>query len=153
VEKELRRINIHNAHPKFRVKKTALRLLVKNILSSENADSGVDIIFVGDNLMKKLNRQFTGRNGTTDVLSFGMREGQPSPVDYPNLGDVYVCLDQAKKQAEDRKAGLDEEVALLVAHGVLHLLGYDHEDKNQKAVMHDKQQTYLKKPKKVMTAG
>lgn len=140
----MRKINIHNAHPKLRVKKTPLRLLVKNILSSENADSGVDLIFVDDSLMRKLNRQFTQRQGTTDVLSFGMREGQPSPVDYPNLGDVYVSLDQAKRQAEGRKASLDEEVALLVAHGVLHLLGYDHEHKNQKAVMHKKQQMYLK---------
>ncbi len=149
----MRKINIHNAHPKLRVKKTALRLLVKNILSAESADSGVDVIFVDDNLMRKLNRQFTRRDGTTDVLSFGMKEGQPSPVDYPNLGDVYVSLDQAKRQAEGRKAGLDEEVALLVAHGVLHLLGYDHEDRKQKTVMHKKQQTYLKNLRNILAAG
>jgi probable rRNA maturation factor len=143
----LRAINIQNIHPRLRVKKTLLKRLIEGILSSEKTDSGVDVILVDDNLMKKLNREFTRRDGTTDVLSFGMQEGKSDPVEYPGLGDVYVCLDQAKRQAEERRHKLEEEVALLVAHGVLHLLGYDHQKKNQEAAMRKKERGYLKKMK------
>jgi probable rRNA maturation factor len=143
----LRAINIQNIHPRLRVKKTLLKRLIEGILSSEKTDSGVDVILVDDNLMKKLNREFTRRDGTTDVLSFGMQEGKSDPVEYPGLGDVYVCLDQAQRQAQERALKLEEEVALLVAHGVLHLLGYDHQKENQEAIMRKKEQGYLKKMK------
>jgi probable rRNA maturation factor len=143
----LRTISIQNIHPRLRVKKTPLKRLIQNILSSEKTNSGVDLILVDDNLMKKLNREFTRRDKTTDVLSFGMQEGNSDPVEYPGLGDVYVCLDQAKRQAEERRLKLEEEVALLVAHGVLHLLGYDHQKKNQEVIMRKKEREYLKKIK------
>jgi probable rRNA maturation factor len=58
-------------------------------------------------------------------------------------------LDQAKRQAEARQAGLEDEVALLVTHGVLHLLGYDHQEKSQKLIMRRKEQSYLKSLKEV----
>jgi len=140
----LRKINIHNAHPRLKIKKTPFRQLVKTILSAENADQGVDLIFVDDHLMIRLNRDFTKRAGTTDVLSFGMGEGKSGPVEYPSLGDVYVSLDQAQRQAQDRKVDLEQETALLVTHGVLHLLGYDHQKKSRKAVMRKKEREYLK---------
>jgi probable rRNA maturation factor len=148
-KRDLRKINIHNAHPSLKVKKTPIRLLVKTILNSENAEEGLDVIFVDDESMIRLNREFTRRDQTTDVLSFGMREGSSDPVEYPNLGDVYVSLDQAKRQAEARQAGLEDEVALLVTHGVLHLLGYDHQEKSQKLIMRRKEQSYLKSLKEV----
>jgi probable rRNA maturation factor len=108
---------------------------------------------VDDNLMRRLNREFTNRQGTTDVLSFGMGEGKSGPVEYPSLGDVYVSLDQAQRQVQGRKADLDQEVALLVAHGVLHLLGYDHRERNQKAGMRKKEREYLKSMGGVSTPG
>jgi probable rRNA maturation factor len=141
----LRKINIHNAHPRLKIKKTPFRQLVKSILSAEQAEQGVDVIFVDDHLMSRLNRDFTQRRGTTDVLSFGMGEGKSGPVEFPSLGDVYVSLDQAQRQAQARKVDLQEETALLVAHGVLHLLGYDHQEKSQKAAMRKKEREYLKR--------
>lgn len=143
----MRAINIQNIHPRLRVKKTPLKRLIEGILSSEKTNSGVDVILVDDNLMEELNREFIKRNQTTDVLSFGMREGKSDPVEYPGLGDVYVCLDQAQRQAQERALKLEEEVALLVAHGVLHLLGYDHQKKNQETTMRKKERGYLKKMK------
>jgi probable rRNA maturation factor len=143
----LKKVNIQNIHPRLRVKKTPLKLLIENILASEKTNSGVDVILVDDKLMKELNREFTRRNKITDVLSFGMREGKSDPVEYPGLGDVYVCLDQAKRQAEERRLKLEEEVALLVAHGVLHLLGYDHQKKSQETTMRKKERVFLKKMK------
>ena len=125
-----------------------LRLLVREILAAEKADSGVDVILIDDKFMKELNKKFTGRNGTTDVLSFGMREGGPDAMEYPSLGDVYVSLDQAKRQAGEYGVDFSEEVARLVVHGVLHLLGYDHADKSGAKAMKKTEEMYLKKLEK-----
>jgi probable rRNA maturation factor len=148
----LEKITIQNIHPKLEVKKKALKLLVQNILKSEKADSSVDVILVDDKFMKQLNRKFTQKDRTTDVLSFGMHEpnsyrkkGKSPTIKYPSLGDIYVSLDQAKRQAEEYGVGLEEEVRLLVTHGVLHLLGYDHSSKKEEVVMREKEKMYLRK--------
>jgi len=141
----LKKSNIQNAHPELKIREGMIRLLVRDILVSEKADSGVDVILIDDKFMKELNKKFTGRNGTTDVLSFGMREGEGDATEYPSLGDVYVSLDQAKRQADDYGIDFEEEVARLVAHGLLHLLGYDHADKSAANAMKKTEEMYLKK--------
>jgi probable rRNA maturation factor len=103
----------------------------------------VDVIFVDDDFIKKINRKFTKRRKTTDVLSFGMKEGKNMGVEYPSLGDIYVSLDQAKKQAREYGISLKEEVSRLAVHGLLHLLGYDHKNKKQAKIMKEKEETYL----------
>lgn len=141
----MKKSNIQNVHPELKIKGGMIRLLVKNILASEKADSGVDVILIDDKFMKELNKKFTGRNGTTDVLSFGMREGEGDATEYPSLGDVYVSLDQAKRQAEEYGVDFGQEVARLVTHGLLHLLGYDHADKSAANAMKKTEEIYLKK--------
>jgi probable rRNA maturation factor len=141
----LKKSNIQNVHPELKVNQRMLRLLVGDILDTEKADSGVDVILIDDEFMKQLNRKYTKRSGTTDVLSFSMREGEPDPTEYPSLGDVYVSLDQAKRQAGQYDVDFEEEVARLVAHGVLHLLGYDHAERSTAKVMKKTEETYLKK--------
>jgi probable rRNA maturation factor len=140
---QLKKISVRNVHPKLRVKKQPIKLLVEKILSSEKTKSGVDVILVDDKLMRQLNKRFTKRDGTTDVLSFGMKEDDTDPIEYPSLGDIYVSLDQAKRQAASYQAEFEQEVALLVAHGLLHLLGYDHREKRQETVMRKKERKYL----------
>jgi probable rRNA maturation factor len=117
--------------------------LVKGVLRSEGTSLPVDVIFVHDDFMKKINRKFTRRRKTTDVLSFGMKEGENIGMDYPSLGDIYVSLDQAKRQSQEYGISLKEETARLVIHGLLHLLGYDHENKKQAEIMKEKEETYL----------
>ena len=114
-------------------------------MTTEGAESGVDVILVNDEFMRKLNKRFTRREGTTDVLSFGMREGKKGELEYPSLGDVYVSLDQAKKQAERYRVGFDQEVGRLVAHGILHLLGHDHADRDAENIMREKEEKYTRK--------
>jgi probable rRNA maturation factor len=145
----LKQINIKNIHPDFKIKKRALEILMKNILTAENEDTSVDLILVDDEFMQRLNRKFIGRNRTTDVISFGMKEGKPETVEFPNLGDIYVSLDQAKRQAEEYGNKFEEELRLLVAHGLLHLLGYDHRNKKEEAVMRKKEGIYLKSAKNI----
>jgi probable rRNA maturation factor len=145
----LKQINIKNIHPRFKIKKRALKILMENILTAENEDASVDLILVDDEFMQRLNRKFTGRKKTTDVISFGMKEGIPEAVEFPNLGDIYISLDQTKRQAEEYRNKFEEELKLLVAHGLLHLLGYDHRSKREETVMRKKEGIYLKSAKNV----
>jgi probable rRNA maturation factor len=138
-------VNVTNIHPQLKVKTRSLKFLAEKILIAEDSDTPVDLILVDDEFMLSLNRKFTGRNKTTDVLSFGMREGKSESVEYPNLGDIYVSLDQAQRQSEEYGITFEEELRLLVTHGLLHLLGYDHQNKNQTSVMRKKEKHYLKR--------
>jgi len=142
-ETELKKVTIHNIHPISRISRKEIKKLVNEILRSEGTSFPLDIIFVDDGFMKKINRKFTTRRKTTDVLSFGMKEGKDMGVDYPSLGDIYVSLDQAKRQAKEYGVSLKEETARLVVHGLLHLLGYDHKNKSQAKIMKEKEETYL----------
>lgn len=140
----MKQINIRNIHPRFKIQKRVLGILMENILTAENENTSVDLIFVDDRFMQRLNRKFTGRNKTTDVLSFGMKDGLPETVEFPSLGDIYISLDQAKRQSDEYGVKFEEELRLLVAHGLLHLLGYDHRQKKEETVMREKEAKYLK---------
>lgn len=77
--------------------------------------------------MRTLNRQYRGKNGTTDVLSFSMLEGRFVDVWPELLGDIVISIPMAEKQARAAGHSLAHEIELLLVHGLLHLLGYDHE--------------------------
>jgi probable rRNA maturation factor len=109
----------------------------------------LSIVLTGDAEVKKLNRQYRSKNKTTDVLSFPLLEGKAFPADLMTvaLGDVVVSIPQAKRQALELGKTLKAELALLVVHGVLHLLGYDHATKAQEKKMFALQDSILKKLK------
>lgn len=87
------------------------------------AFDSLGIRFAGDRTVRRLNRDFRGQDKTTDVLSF---PGEPSP-EGRHLGDIVISVPTAERQAADRGARLEDEVRLLLLHGVLHCLGHDHE--------------------------
>jgi probable rRNA maturation factor len=89
-------------------------------------DAELSILLVSDAEMRKLNRDYRGKDRPTDVLSFAQQEG-PGGAPAGLLGDVVVSVDTAKRQAAERGATLPREAERLLVHGVLHLLGYDHE--------------------------
>ncbi len=96
----------------------------------------VGVVFVGDAEMKKLNAGWRGKRGTTDVLSFGQEPSMPKDPSSPNLlGDVIVSVPQARRQAAKAKRALRDEIAMLLVHGCLHLLGHDHERRGDAKVM------------------
>lgn len=88
---------------------------------------------VNDPAMRRLNRTYRGKDRTTDVLSFPQmsygNEPQPSTL----LGDIVISLPQARRQAREYGVSLYEEVSRLLVHGLLHLLGYDHEQSRYQA--------------------
>jgi probable rRNA maturation factor len=77
--------------------------------------------------MRSLNRRYRGKDRTTDVLSFPMREGRFSRVRQELLGDIVICMPVAARQARSAGGTFREEIDRLLVHGLLHLLGYDHE--------------------------
>jgi probable rRNA maturation factor len=91
----------------------------------------LSIALVGDEEMRRLNRGWRGKDRTTDVLSFSLREGDGEPPAAAGLaralGDVVLAVPTAERQARQRGHALERELAELLVHGVLHLLGYDHE--------------------------
>ncbi len=85
----------------------------------------VGIVFIDQKAMRKLNKQYRGKDKVTDVLSFA--GGGEVMGDDVFLGDIVLCVEQVKKQAEEHDLHASEELCYLVVHGLLHLLGYDHE--------------------------
>lgn len=81
----------------------------------------VSVTLLGDEEIVELNRRYLAHDWIPDVLSFPLHE-----PDEPTLGDVYVGLDQARRQAREIGVPLEEELVRLVVHGILHVLGYDH---------------------------
>ncbi len=92
-------------------------------------DYGFSLLFTGDREMTDLNRRYLGRSGSTDVISFPEAASGPvigESVARP-LGDIAVCLPRAARQAREYGHSFQDELGLLLVHGLLHLLGYDHE--------------------------
>jgi rRNA maturation RNase YbeY len=105
----------------------------------------VSVAFVGDREMITLNHRYRGKRKTTDVLSFGEDGGWPGKGAKGLLGDVVISVAQAERQAKAAGRPLHSELAMLLVHGTLHLLGYDHETLKDEHVMFPLQNRILKK--------
>jgi len=92
----------------------------------------LSVVLVSDREMQALNRRWRRRDRPTDVLSFAQREGAGGAPD-GLLGDVVISLDTARRQARERGESLGREADRLLVHGLLHLLGYDHERSDAEA--------------------
>ena len=115
----------------FPVDADALANLAEATLRAEGRTGELSLAFVGDEEMTDLHVRYMGEAGPTDVLSF--------PMDEEGLiGDVVVCPEEAARNNDD----VATELRLLVVHGVLHLLGYDHEDDEERRVMWERQERY-----------
>jgi probable rRNA maturation factor len=119
-------------------KKEALRL-ANLVLTGEKKRLPVNIIFTDDRRIEKLNRDFRGIAGPTDVLSFD------GDRDLGILGEVYISIDTARRQANEFRVTLGEEVLRLVCHGLLHLCGYDHKNSKDSSRMRHREDLYLQK--------
>ena len=108
-------------------------------LECENQE--LSVLLADDNKIRTLNKQYRGQDRATDVLSFSQNEEEEE--NKPNshlLGDVVISTVTAKRQAAEHGLTLEEEIVLLLIHGILHLLGFDHERSNEEAC-HMKQKT------------
>jgi len=112
----------------------------------------VDITIVTDDEIHALNRDYRNVDRATDVLSFALDEdgGEPELVGGPEvhlLGDIIISAETAARQAEEFGHGLEREIVYLAVHGLLHLLGYDHMQEEDKAIMRAKEEEALREIK------
>jgi probable rRNA maturation factor len=101
-------------------------------------DKDIELILTTDEEIKEINKQFRNKDKATDVLSFPLEEMPGMP-----LGSIIISIDTAKKGAEEYGHDVDDEIKLLFLHGLLHLLGYDHETDNGE--MRRKEEEIIKK--------
>ncbi len=94
----------------------------------EADDIEVSLVFTDDSHIEKLNKQYLGREGATDVISFYL-DDERTPDGKLILGDIVISVDTAERQAQEQGHSFTEELEMLIVHGMLHLLGYDHEKK------------------------
>jgi probable rRNA maturation factor len=110
-----------------------LRRVTRSVLDAEDVarEVEVEVVLADEAIVRDLNRLYRGRDEPADVLSFAAMEGEAflaAPDEAPSLGEVVICLPIAKSQAADAGRSATGEIAHLLTHGLLHLLGYDHEE-------------------------
>ena len=126
------------------VDKKFLEKTAQAILESESVRSfNLSIALVGPARMKKLNKKYRGKNRTTDVLAFGSDQ-KLSSVFQKEIGEIIICLQEVKKNAKRFNLSFKKELTRVLIHGILHLLGYDHEiSKKEAKKMEGKEEYYL----------
>ncbi|MBQ5986628.1 MAG: rRNA maturation RNase YbeY [Clostridia bacterium] len=112
-------------------------------LAYENASGDLSVRVDTPTHIQELNRDFRHVDRVTDVLTFPAWEGEDPLGGDGYLGDIMICYDRAKEQAEEYGHSLARELAFLTVHGVLHLLGYDHMTEPEEKVMREKQTAIL----------
>jgi len=142
MQSQVRRVTFNQA---------CLARLARAILSDVGeASAELGILFVGDQRMRGLNRRYRGKDRTTDVLAFPMREAPHSSSHL--LGDVVIAVPTAARQAKQGHRSLDEELTVLLVHGILHLCGYDHERSETEARrMHRRERMILRSISRLST--
>ena len=148
---------VNNLQKKMKVESRLLdklALVVSGVLQQEGfgSDPEVSIVLVDDRYIRELNMQYRKIDKPTDVLSFAMRESiceEPVMNDEAEvceedvLCDIIISTETAVRQAAEFGHSLEREIAYLTAHGMFHLLGYDHENEEARAVMREKEERIL----------
>ena len=153
--------------PAFRGKASGprLRLVAQQALEAgygpTNVSLGLSLALADDETVQRLNRDYRGLDETTDVLAFAFHhpghyegEGEPPPIQEDDpfvatpqgedfLGEVVISYPQCVRQAQSEGCEINEELALLVTHGVLHILGYDHLTPDEERVMREREAAAL----------
>lgn len=124
---DITRVGAGAKYPTAALRKSA-EVLLRAVKQSR---AELSIALVGDREMRPLNAKYRKKKTTTDVLSFFVEE-QPR-LGPKILGDVVISVEQARRQAKERDKSLKSEMAALLIHGILHLLGYDHEKSPRQA--------------------
>ncbi len=116
--------------------------LLTEVLSAENVSSAdCTIVFTDDNYLSELKKQFFDLNQLTDVIAFRLNDYSEKEVE----GEIYISLPRARENANQYSEPYGREVARLIIHGGLHLLGYDDQTDSERAVMRALEEKYLKK--------
>lgn len=108
-------------------------------------DGEVSILIEEDKGIAELNRKYLNRKGPTNVIAFPMRDGKMPAMENNILGDVVISVETAEREGKEAGVGMKKRFAELLIHGILHLLGYDHEKNRYQAEKMRKQEVELLK--------
>jgi probable rRNA maturation factor len=124
-----------------------LNIIVLKSVETLNIDTqlALSLILIDDDAMHRMNKEYRGVDGSTDVISFAAEEGEADFVasDIRELGDVFINVDAIRSQAADYGHSLKREFCFLFTHGLLHLLGYDHMHDADEKEMNSLQESIL----------
>lgn len=101
------------------------RIVAATLASERIANAMISVSFVGRTAIARMNREYLGHSGATDVISFGMGRDTPR---MPAIGDIYICPEVARANAKRAGVSARQELTRLVVHGLLHVTGHDHPD-------------------------
>lgn len=122
------KIAIENQQSRLKIRKIPLRKVAQRILSASGCpDAQLSILIVDDPGIQEINRDYLNKDRPTNVISFAMQEGEGGGVQPDLLGDVVISADTAERDSLDAQSSFESELYFLLLHGILHLLGYDHE--------------------------
>lgn len=140
-------INNLTANP---VDEDFIKEVIRQVLQGEGIEEETELslAFVGQGRIRTVNKRYRSKNRATDILSFpgskvSMKQFKIGPTEETRgLGEMIICLREVKKNALRLGLSIEKELAKVVIHGVLHLLGYDHEEDEQKALEMEKKEDY-----------
>jgi len=141
-------VNIFNK-TKIKLNKNQLIRIIKDVLEILKIKKSceINLILVDDKFITKLNRTYRGVNSPTDILTFGLLEKTKEKFDSPDqllhLGDIFISLETAKRQSRKRNCSLILEITILLIHGILHIFGYEHKDRESRRRMERKTEKIL----------
>ena len=117
--------------------------LIRDIFKFDKSKDIMNIIFVNDKEIQEINKNYRDIDRVTDVISFALNDEKDFLIKTEEIGDIFIDIDQAKRQATEYGHSLEREIGFLSVHGYLHLHGYDHMTKEDEEVMFKKQDEIL----------
>lgn len=118
--------------------------VIKRTLKKEKVKKAYfSIIFVDNEEIKRINREYRHQDKITDVISFALEDTQSIDIEIRFLGDIYICIPRMIDQANELNHSIKRELSFLTVHGLLHLLGYDHQIKEDEEKMFALQELIL----------
>lgn len=140
-------IQIPPAYSKKISKEIILKSVIESLKANAKTKCSLSVVLASDERIRKLNDQYRGYNSITDVLSFSSESPEVENIEGIEcsryIGDIIISFPQAFRQAKQGNHSVESEVALLTIHGVLHLLGFDHDTKSNKQKMWSLQNSIL----------
>lgn len=120
-------VDVSHDGTRIALSEARVRDIVRIVCRRERVSEAlISVAFVTNSRMARMNREFLGHKGATDVITFELRTARPASSDGAVIGDIYIAPDVARENAREQDVGVREELIRLVIHGTLHVLGYTH---------------------------
>lgn len=141
-------VNIYNDYKNHEVDESRYAVIFSSILNilNKKGDYDLSLTLVDNKKIQEINRDYRSLDEVTDVISFAIMDDLEFEIIEGmeiDLGDIFISVDRANTQAEDLNQSLEKELEFLFVHGVLHLFGYDHMNKEDEEIMFDLQRKII----------